>query len=134
MSDPEPRDDITSIQILALKSREKPTFESEIRKVMRWYSKEFSTPLAEVEKIDIHTLLLTRFEDYVQNLPAEEYNKYKRKLLYADVIEQEETEDDDWITKELEALAKAQSDLNEKNKKAATKPNLPEETIVDLEF
>lgn len=121
-------DDFKAIEILALKSREKPDFESEIRKVQRWFSKTFNTPLKDVEKLDVHYLLLHRYEDFVGNMSEEDYNKYKAQLLWPDKIAEKEEDDDDWVKEELE---KEQKKLDESKNKATEPESLPE---FDIEF
>ncbi len=95
-------DELKALEILALKSREKPDFTSEVRKIQRWFSKSFSTPLKEVEQLDLHYLLQHKYEDYISSLSEEDYTKYKNKLLWPEKIEQIAAEDDDWIVRELE--------------------------------
>ena len=106
-----------------------PTFESEYRKIVRWFSKQFSTPIRDVEEMDVHYVLLHHFEEFIQHLEPEEYNKYKRELLYKEVVVQEEKEDDDWLNKEIEELKKAQKELSQtasKPESTQDKLNLPD--------
>lgn len=122
-------EDLKALEILALKSREKPDFESELRKIQRWFSKSFSTPLKEVEQLDIHYLLQHKYEDFINTLSEEDYIKYKNQLLWPDKLEKIIEEDDDWVAKELQ---------NEQNKLKAVKKEpeqsepLPEE--FDIKF
>ncbi len=121
-------DDLKALEILALKSREKPDFESELRKIQRWFSKSFSTPLKEVENLDIHYLLQHKYEDFINSLADDDYIKYKNRLLWPERIEQIAAEDDDWIAKELE---NEQNKLKE-DKKEPEELNLPED--IDMQF
>jgi len=121
-------DDFKAIEILALKSREKPDFASEMRKLCRWYSKEFHIPLPEVEKMDLHHILLHRYESFIANLSDDDFLKYKNQLLYPDKIQEKEEDDDDWVKEEL---AKEQRKLDEENKKATQSEPLEE---FDIEF
>lgn len=52
-----------AIALLAFRAAEEPDYEAFIRKVQRWYSRSFSTPLAEVEGMADEVLLQTYFED-----------------------------------------------------------------------
>ncbi len=121
-------DDLKALEILALKSRERPDFESELRKIQRWYSKSFSTPLKEVETLDIHYLLQHKYEDFINNLPEEDYIKYKNQLLWPERLEQIAADDEDWVAKALQAE-------EEKLKKSQeTSLNLDKEDEFDVEF
>lgn len=124
-------DDLKSLEILALKSREKPDFESEMRKIQRWFSKSFSTPLKDVEQMDIHYLISHKYEDFINSLSEEDYVKYKAKLLYPEIIEKKEEEDDDWMDQELKKELEAEQAKLKKAKEEA-ELNLPES--FDIEF
>ena len=52
-----------AIQILAIKEVESESFNFFYRRTCRWFSKEFHTPLVEVEGYDMEYVLKTYFED-----------------------------------------------------------------------
>ncbi len=122
-------DELKAIEIIALKSREKPDFESEIRKLYRWFSKEFHVPITEVEKLDLHYILLHKYESYINGLNDEDYIKYKNRLLWPEKLEEIAAQDDDWLAKELE---EEQKRLKEE-KKEPEELNLPDDSF-DMKF
>lgn len=132
-------DDLTlrSIRILAVKSVENPDWESSYRKICRWYSKEFSTPLKQVESLSEYDVLLTYFEETYQNMassPVEEMkNRYKeiKTLLIKgeEIVKQEQVEieqqDDAWAAEMAEEIKKQQEkDEQNQQSKIETEPNL----------
>lgn len=61
-----------AIALLAFRSAESPTYDDFLRKVHRWYSRSFSTPLAEVEGMADEVVLRHYFEDsYAQLAEAQ---------------------------------------------------------------
>src|SRR5277367_2667201 len=58
---------------IALVNVVNPSFDSFRRKISRWYSKQFSTPLKEVEEdLDFFDVLLNYFEDSFERLDDRE--------------------------------------------------------------
>jgi len=125
-------DDLKALEIIALKSREKPDFGSEVRKLCRWFSKEFSTPLEEVEKMDLHYILLHKYESFINGLNDEDYLKYKNQLLYPEKLEQIAEEDDSWIEAELQKELEAEQKKLKQPEKEQEELNLTED--FDIQF
>lgn len=103
---------LDSIQILAIAALEEPNAEDFYRKICRWYSREFSTPLMAVEDIDPVYVLQHYFEDVFDNLRKGSnegvlsYEKIKAQLLFPGEIQEEEEKIEDWVKKLEEETAK----------------------------
>jgi hypothetical protein len=126
---------IRALKILAIKSVKNPDFDAAYRKICRWYSREFSTPLESVYNLPEETVLQTFFEDYY-----DEMSKDKERAQELDVIIQqlakneeeqdaEEMEDEAWVQemrREIEAEEEAQKQRqSQKNQaKEQVSPNL----------
>ena len=113
---------LRDIQILALDAVENTTFDSFYRKVSRWYSKEFSTPLHIVESLDpIHVLqhyYEERFgEAYQPNdqNQMEIYGRIKQAICFPDELDKIEQDDDDWV-KEMQELIQKENEKKEEQK------------------
>lgn len=127
---------LRSIRILALNSVENPDWESSYRRICRWYSKEFSTPLKQVEDMSEFHVLLTYFEDKYQemaNSSAEDakknYDSIKEALLMKEETveqaeQQKEMEDEIWAAQLAEEIKKEQEKDKQKQSDTANEPNL----------
>lgn len=60
--------DIDAIRTRALRAVVKPDMAASMRRVFRWYSREFSTPLAQVESLPLEDVLTAYFEDLYSNM------------------------------------------------------------------
>lgn len=65
-------DHLKAIRLLAFRAVEKPDHEYILRNICRWYSREFYTPLSEVEAIPLETLLTHYFEVRYEQMTDEE--------------------------------------------------------------
>lgn len=131
-------DDTTlrSIRILALNSVENPDWESSYRRICRWYSKEFSTPLKQVEDMSEFHVLLTYFEDKYQEMAnsssedaKKNYDSIKEALLMKEEAvdraeQQKEMEDEIWAAELAEEIKKEQEKDKQKQSDTANEPNL----------
>lgn len=127
---------LTSIRILAVSSVENPDWEVLYRKICRWYSREFSTPLKEVQSMSEYDVLLTYFEDKYQEMassPIEDiknnYEKIKISLVTGEreIIEQEkqeEMEDEAWAQQMADELKKELEKNQQKQAPTSNEPNL----------
>jgi hypothetical protein len=123
---------LRSIRILALNSVENPGWEDFYRKICRWYSREFSTPLKEVEKMSEFDVLLTYFEDKYEEMatsPVEEVKKnleyIKEVLIFGEkILEEKESEDDKWAAEMAEQLKHEQQKDKQKQSDIQNEPNL----------
>jgi hypothetical protein len=114
--------DLKLVQVLALRAVEEPTYEDFIRRVQRWYSKNFHVSLNEVEHISDQELLRVYLEEqYLELYESDDDKKYQRyqdirtNILnsFDDTLNQAESEDDDWEAKEVAAAEqKWEKELN----------------------
>lgn len=74
-------DKLDSIRIRALRAVWKPNAESIIRRIFRWYSREFSTPLHLVDMLPLDFVLMHWFEDQYEKLEVEEKHNLAIYLL-----------------------------------------------------
>lgn len=120
-------DEITAIQLIALKNLDYPDQLTYFRKLARWFSKEFSTNYFEVtEKMTLHELLLHRYEWILENSDPKQIARMRKELLHAQEVEQKEAEDDDWIDEEIAQLKKEEKELEEQNKKKQSEEMPPD--------
>lgn len=122
-------DEITAIQLIALKNYEHPDQIAYFRRLARWFSKEFATNYFEViEKMTFHELLLQRYEYNLENSDSLEIGKIKRQLLYDKEVAEVEAEDDDWVENEIKQLKAEEIKLKESQQKQVEEisKNLPE--------
>jgi hypothetical protein len=132
---------LRSIQLLALKSVEKPTYEDFYRKVCRWYSTKFSTPLTEVEDMAEEHVLRHYFEDNYSALYESDESESKqayervRESIISDMYEQEEAakEDDDWVEQMKREVQGEAKTFDDQQKQAMENPNLLKEESVQGE-
>jgi len=99
---------IKEIQILALSSVEDPDWDYEYRKICRWYSATFSTPLERVEtELSVLHVLRHYYEDAFSKLKdssnedsRDNYELIKDRIINGiepeEVIAAKEAEDDEW--------------------------------------
>lgn len=125
---------IFEIRTIALANVVERNFGFYYRKICRWYSQSFSTPLREVEKLDPDYVLLHYFEDYFQNISEEDklYNLYK--ILDPNFDENEEAEIEDFVKKvEAQALAKKEAKQNTQLKQQSSDQGSPEGKVRNFE-
>lgn len=107
-----------ALNLIALKGALKPDGESNLRYVMRWYSKTFFTPLHDVPDLPIEDVWLAFFE--------ERYHGMKREDLEEQVALALETPEERNSRVRAEEDAKAQEDafvaMSEKMARTAPKP------------
>lgn len=70
-----------AIKLLAIKAVEKPTVESYLRHIRRWYSKTFHTPLSDVDDLDTDYILQAYFEETYEDMSKEERQQEISNLL-----------------------------------------------------
>jgi hypothetical protein len=102
-------------QILALHATEKPDYGAFYRRVCRWYSKNFSTPLETVlNDLPEHDVLRHYFEDHYYELEQRAQSNDEAKKAYEELknrilvdekeIEEIEVEDEEWEKEELSKI------------------------------
>lgn len=123
-----------ALRILALKEAlsEEPSYDYFIRKVFRWYSKTFSTPLHQVYELPLFDVMQAYYEDIYANLADEkdtpEFHEQLSNLskseveLEKDKLEKDRTEAEDYMF--------AKSAEND-NKKSAEKAALQKKKIAE---
>lgn len=74
-------DDIDRIRLSALRAVWKPDTDAIIRRICRWYSKEYHTPLADVPDLPLDDILQAWFESNYENLEPEERHNMAISLL-----------------------------------------------------
>ena len=125
---------VKELQILALKAVEMPSWDDWYRRICRWYSKEFSTPIADVYGLAEEEVFQSYFEDQFYTMKqhtddegVEAYGNLKDSIINGDEVqaieEQVEAEDDEWMQKELDKAAKDHNAALAA-KEASSKPNL----------
>ena len=117
-------DYIRSLQLLALEAIEMQDSDSFYRKVCRWYSKTFYTPLTTVEDMPTDQVLLTYYEETLSEMYEADdqdskhmYEQYRKYILNPESAVQEGDEDEKWAIEEIEKMRK-QADKNAKDKVA----------------
>lgn len=137
--------EVRDIQILALGNIEDPDGEAYYRRICRWYSREFSTPLDTVlNDIPEKDVLLHYYEDLYHNLYNDESEEGQMRYIQLrdailrtdkDVVEEEiqEEEDDDWANEMIEQIRREEEEMRTKKAKktetkvATDKPNIKDE-------
>lgn len=89
------------LEILALYHHLYPDEASFVRKLQRWFSSTFHTPINIVEEMPIELLLLHHYEYRLETMDAKDLEKHKKRLLNPEILKQEEQEDDKFV-EELE--------------------------------
>lgn len=74
-------DDIDALRLRALRSVWKPDYDSSLRRIFRWYSEKFHTPLHEVPDLPLHDVLQAYFEVAFEGLAPEERHNTAMGLL-----------------------------------------------------
>lgn len=82
-------DSINNLKILALRSVIRPDEEYLCRKIIRWYSKTFHTPIIEVQKIPILDILQHYYEEQFEELEADPEKKEEFHNIITELIETE---------------------------------------------
>jgi len=107
-------DSIEALQLIALKNIEKPDVEAQLRRIKRFFSTTFHTPLADVENLDLDFVLMHYFEHVYAQLKPEDFGKLRNNLLYKTEIEEINEEDDAWAQQEMDMLLEEEKKLKEK--------------------
>ena len=116
---------LSAIQIIALHEAENDTYEFFYNRICRWYSKEFSTSLVEVEDMPEEKIFKTYFEDMIARMREdisdegkERYERYRTTLINPELVEKSSEDDDKWV-KEMNDQIK-----NDQISSSAAEPNL----------
>lgn len=125
---------LKDLKIICIQEADEGTFEAFYASICRWYSREFSTPLPQVEDMPEETILKTYYEDAFWSLSQNQTDTGKKNWndLILSIIQTEkppteeevteDQEDDDWYQKELEAINAANATTE--SEKPEENPNL----------
>lgn len=107
---------IDAIQLIAAEAVDSDTYDAWYKSICRWYSREFSTPLPQVEEMPEEEIFRVYYEDAFWVLAhgnEEQQNKFAQivqDLMQRYVPDGEiaaiDHQDDDWYEQELAALDK----------------------------
>jgi primosomal protein N' len=112
------------------------------RKICRWYSKEFNTPLQQVLEMQFDTVLMHYYETQFEQIPHNDLIDIMIEEHLPDVSIEKDNEVDNWVqsleeeqAKSLEAKEKRQSLNNQtiptvKNQSPTSNPPLQPEDVV----
>jgi hypothetical protein len=138
-------DPLDAINFIALKHAAKPDAESNLRYVMRWYSKTFSTPLHQVmHEIPLEDIWLAFFEERYAGMEREDLEEHIAEALETPeerrarlTAEEEEKAGNDAFVRMTEEAAKATATKQEPVPfappvMAETKPDAPIEVPPDI--
>lgn len=128
---------VDAIRSIALRSFIDPDGEASLRRIFRWYSKNFSTPLAEVENLDLEHVLLNYFEAIYEEMEPPEIEAAIAEVLESEeerkarqqVQKRIEASDDEFLkaaAEEAQKEAQKEKEKLENAKKLASTPSLPE--------
>lgn len=103
------------------------------RKVCRWYSTEFHTPLTEVEKLPWDYILLHYYESSLEKM---DYNDVLDLAIeeYVPEIVEEQEKDTDAFVKEVEEMIKRKKEQSLKNKSTIQDSKPPTQEFQDIEI
>jgi hypothetical protein len=138
------------LQILALKAVEQPSWEDFYRKICRWYSKTFYTPLPQVLEMSELEVLRTYYEEKYDeiyqvkdkdNITKDMYEQMRNSILYGSVYEELLKQEELEIEKELEAIRKEYEEAEKSNKinnkqnsdTPSSSPNLIDKDLLEKE-
>lgn len=146
---------LQAIRTIAFAAALKPDYAFLYNRMCRWYSREFSTSLTEVEKLSEEKILQTWFEDQYDKMANSTDPEDKKRVeeTISDFLksmkdesgltleEQMATEDDAWEREMLEEVqrseaeaAKKRSEKTTKKKKIPENKNLPEPNLLNEEL
>lgn len=121
-------DNYKAIKTSSLKNVLKPNFEYHIRKLYRWYSKQFHTPLQECFDIPVEIVLMHFFEEKYEAMNEEELQEEVHSLLETEDQRKEriEQEEQDKVAEyEMFRLAAQHNKKIEGKKKKLSETDLP---------
>lgn len=73
-----------ALQLVCIKSVTQPDGEYKLRRILRWYSKTFYTPLHIVETLPLENILIAYFESIYEEMEEEERQEHIQLLLETD--------------------------------------------------
>jgi len=134
---------LKAIRAIALAKAQSPDYEFSYRKICRWYSREFSTPLSTVLEMSEEDVLQTYFEDTYERTVSEatdeegvaRLDKLKNDLLGK--LEEDEAKaemaDAVWEQEMIEEIKRSEEETNKKSQ-LLKDPNLNETESIQRNF
>lgn len=121
---------VNAVRTKALIAVTKPDVAASMRRIFRWYSREFSTPLHTVDTLPLEDILQAYYEDRYESMeePLLEQEMAEMSLTPAEraKVEAAQTEADE----EFEAMVLAQIKQAEDQAKSGKPDRLPEDVSV----
>jgi hypothetical protein len=74
----------TAIRIRAFRAVQAPDKDYLIRKVLRWFSKTFHTPIERVEELPLDDVMQAYYEDKYENMSPDELDAERQELITTD--------------------------------------------------
>jgi hypothetical protein len=105
---------LKNLKIMGMAAAEAPTYKNLCDRVRRWFSREFSVSLLEVEKLDMFYIFRHYFEDTYNKRRVEDPVTYERELIEVFFPETVKA-DEDWI-EELKKEAAREKESKPENK------------------
>lgn len=103
-----------AMQVLSMKAVLQPDGEYLLRRIYRYYSTHFHTPLADVEKLPLETVLINYYEHVYENMEEGNRENIRARLAMTDeeieaakLNKEDAEEDDDEYVKQIEAEEQA---------------------------
>lgn len=120
-------DSYTAIRIRALRSVVVPDKDYLIRKILRWYSKTFFTPMKEVEEVlPLDVVLQAYFEERYEAMTPADLDEEKAELLLSPEERQKRIMAEEAEEAELLIMGRLVAAEAAAHKKAQTKKGLPQ--------
>lgn len=111
-----------ALQIQALLAVIEQDPEYEIRRILRWYSKVFSTPLHQVEELPLEDVVRAYYEEKFESLDPEALERIREELLETEEERYERLKREDSENADAETYAKiAEAEEEEAKRKTAAK-------------
>lgn len=128
---------IDAVQLIALRSVVKPDGDYFVRRICRWYSREFHTPLHEVEELPLDYVLTQYFESTFEDMEEDERQERIDKLLEPEGKRRERIYQEELEEMEMEEFARfteeqAKLEAKEKNEQTLNVPIQPELAPIQL--
>lgn len=141
-------DYIDAIRLKAMRAALDPDAAAWFRSVMRWYSKEFSTPLHQVEDLNVEDILVAYFEEHYSQLKdGDEHQQMQLDKILQELTEtaeeresrkkqeeQEEAQTQQILKMAEEEAQKAKEKGNILAKKEEPEPNTKEPPEIAVKF
>lgn len=130
-----------SIMLLSLDAIENPTIQDTYRRICRWYSKNFNTPLHDVEGLDPEFVLRAYWEDYIYEMAEKAsdgdekaetvYEEFIGALIKDNSEIEKEGDEDDKLLEEMRQQVEKENQANKEKINKNKDSEQPTESIED---